>query len=100
MALHFGLDELKERRSRLISLMMEESLDGLLIFRQESMCYLTGYDTIGYVFFQCLEGDGGMVLLTRTPDLRQTQLTSCIEDIRIWVDGSYARPAIGTQRHT
>ena len=96
MALHFDLDELKERRSRLLGLMMGERLDGLLIFRQESMYYLTGYDTFGYVFFQCLvlKGDGRMVLLTRTPDLRQAQLTSCIEDIRIWVDGSDVRPAL------
>ena len=31
------------------------------------MFYLTGYDTIGYVFFQCLYlgADGAMFLLTR-----------------------------------
>ena len=50
-------------------------LDGLLIFRQESMYYLTGYDTFGYCFFQCLvlHADGRMVLLTRAPDLRQAR---------------------------
>ena len=86
MALHFGLDELKKRWSRLLSLMTGESLDGLFIFRQESMYYLTGYDTFGFVFFQCrvLKGEGRMVLLKRAPDLRQAQLTSRIEDIRIW----------------
>ena len=34
--------------------MQKNFLDALLIFRQESMYWLTGYDTFGYVFFQCL----------------------------------------------
>ena len=34
--------------------MKEENLDALLMFRQESMYWLTGYDTFGYVFFQTL----------------------------------------------
>ena len=59
------------------------------------MYYLTGYDTFGYVFFQCLllGADGRLVLLTRAPDLRQAQETSVIEDVRIWVDGPDAKPA-------
>jgi Xaa-Pro dipeptidase len=35
-----------------------------------------------------------MTLLTRSPDLRQAQHTSTIEDIRIWVDGPEANPAL------
>ena len=54
MALHFSTEELAQRRQRTIALMAEAKLDGLLIFHQESMYYLTGYDTFGYVFFQCL----------------------------------------------
>ena len=62
------------------------SLAGLLIFRQEWMYYLTGYDTAGFVFFQCLflGADGRLILLTRLPDLMQARRTSVIEDIRIW----------------
>lgn len=95
MPLHFKADELAERRRRACELMAEADLDGLLIFRQESMFYLTGYDTFGYVFFQCLylAQDGRMALLTRAPDLRQAQQTSCIEDIRVWVDGPEVNPA-------
>jgi Xaa-Pro dipeptidase len=65
------------------------------MFRQESMYYLTGYDTFGYVFFQCLflGADGRTMLLTRAPDLRQARHTSTIEDIRIWVDRDGADPA-------
>lgn len=95
MALHFSRDELSARRAAAIGLMQERGLDGLLMFRQESMYYLTGYDTFGYVFFQCLYlgADGRLMLLTRAPDLRQAQHTSVVEDIRIWVDGPDANPA-------
>ncbi len=95
MALHFPEAELAERRARTSTAMAEAGLDGLLCFRQESMYWLTGYDTFGYVFFQCLYlgADGAMTLLTRAPDLRQAQQTSVIEDIRIWVDRPDASPA-------
>jgi Xaa-Pro dipeptidase len=96
MALHFTREELAERRRRKIDLMQKRGLDGLLMFRQESMFYLTGYDTFGYVFFQCLYlgADGRLMLLTRAPDLLQAKHTSVIEDIRIWVDGPEAQPAV------
>jgi len=75
--------------------LQKQGLDGLLMFRQESMYYLTGYDTFGYVFFQCLvlNADGRVTLLTRSPDLRQARYTSMIEDIRIWKDAPDADPA-------
>ncbi|HZF35565.1 MAG TPA: Xaa-Pro peptidase family protein [Candidatus Angelobacter sp.] len=96
MALHFTREELADRRKRAIELMQKRGLDGLLMFRQESMFYLTGYDTFGYVFFQCLYlgADGRLMLLTRAPDLLQAKHTSVIEDIRIWVDGPEAQPAV------
>jgi Xaa-Pro dipeptidase len=64
------------------------------MFQQESMYWLTGYDTFGFCFFQCLVlmADGRIALLTRAPDLRQAQHTSNIEDIRIWTDGRSASP--------
>ena len=96
MPLHFSREELAQRRQRTIDAMIQQGLDGLLLFRQESMFYLTGYDTFGYVFFQCLYlgADGRCFLLTRAPDLRQAQQTSVVEDIRIWVDGPDATPAV------
>ena len=73
MPLHFSEDELAARRAETCRLLAEAELDGLLIFRQESMYYLTGYDTFGYCFVQCLYlgADGKLVLLTRAPDMRQ-----------------------------
>ncbi|MBM3601516.1 MAG: aminopeptidase P family protein [Alphaproteobacteria bacterium] len=95
MAIHFSVEELAERRRRAAAVMVERGIDGMLLFRQESMFYLTGYDTFGFVFFQCLYlgADGTMTLLTRAPDLRQAQHTSVIHDIRIWVDRDGAKPA-------
>lgn len=95
MAIHFSTLELVTRRESAIEGIAKRGLAGLLIFRQESMYYLTGYDTFGYCFFQCLylAADGRMVLLTRAPDLRQAQHTSVIEDIRIWVDEAGKNPA-------
>lgn len=95
MAIHFEEQELADRRARSCAAMNADDLDGLLMFRQESMYYLSGYDTFGYVFFQCLllTQDGKMTLLTRAPDLRQAQNTSVINDIRIWVDRPDAEPA-------
>ena len=96
MALHFERAELSARRAKTVARLEAAGLDGLLMFRQESMFYLTGYDTFGYVFFQCLYlgADGRIALITRAPDLRQAQHTSDIEDIRIWVDGPDVNPAL------
>jgi Xaa-Pro dipeptidase len=95
MALHFSKEEFAARLELVKARMKEEKLDALLIFAQESMYWLTGYDTFGYCFFQCLvvKADGQMVLLTRSADLRQARHTSIIEDIRIWVDRTNADPA-------
>ena len=94
MGLHFSVEEFKNRKDKVIKLLKEEKLDAILMFRQESMYWLTGYDTFGYVFFQTLVLDkkGNIILLTRAPDLRQAQNTSNINDIRIWVDRNGSDP--------
>ena len=94
MALHFSKEEFQKRKDDVLKLMNKQNLDALLMFRQESMYWLTGYDTFGYVFFQTLvlDKDGNLILLTRAPDLRQAQNTSNIEDIRIWVDKDKSNP--------
>lgn len=96
MALHFEQSEFDARRDRLLIEMEAAKLDALLIFAQESMYWLTGYDTFGYCFFQSLilKKDGEMVLLTRSADLRQARHTSIIEDIRLWADRAEANPTL------
>src|SRR3954454_10124330 len=95
MALHFTRDEFAARQQRASQEIARAGLYGLVIFRQESMYYLTGYDTSGYSMFQgmYLGADGALALLTRSADLRQAKLTSVIEDIRIWTDREGADPA-------
>ncbi|SCB09803.1 M24 family metallopeptidase [Rhizobium hainanense] len=96
MALHFERSEFEARLARLLARMQEEKLDAMLLFAQESMYWLTGYDTFGFCFFQTLvvKADGSLTLLTRSADLRQAQLTSVITDIRIWVDRVNADPTL------
>ena len=95
MGLHFTKEEFADRKSKVIRELKNQGLDALLMFRQESMYWLTGYDTFGFVFFQCLilTVKGDLILLTRAPDLRQAQNTSIINDIRIWVDKDKSNPS-------
>jgi Xaa-Pro dipeptidase len=95
MALHFTPEEFTRRKAALLGAMADAKLDALFLFKQESMFWLTGYDTFGFCFFQCLvvTGDGRMALLTRSADLRQAQRTSNISAIRIWKDAADANPA-------
>lgn len=93
--LHFSTDEFAARLKRLQAEMAAQKFDAMLLFAQESMYWLTGYDTFGFCFFQSLlvRADGTMALLTRTADLRQAQHTSILADIRIWTDRKDATPA-------
>ena len=99
MALHFKPAEFASRTAKVIAALAEQGLDGLLMFQQESMYYLTGYDTFGFCFFQCLYlgSDGKLALLTRLVDRIQARHTSNIEDIRVWTDDAGARPAAQLQ---
>jgi Xaa-Pro dipeptidase len=96
VALHFEREEYDRRLEAARRALVQRGLDGLLMFQQESMYYLTGYDTFGFCFFQCLYlgVDGGLALLTRSADLRQAWHTSTIEDVRIWNDVQGANPAV------
>lgn len=96
MALHFEREEYARRLEKLKASMQAEKLDAMLLFAQESMYWLTGYDTFGFCFFQCLvvKADGTMTLLTRSADLRQARQTSIIERIAVWTDRTNADPAV------
>lgn len=92
--LHFSEGEFARRCSAFESELERRGLDGMLCFAQESLYWLTGYDTFGFCFFQCLVVGGRQhVLLTRSADRLQAKITSNIEDIRIWMDGDDANPA-------
>jgi len=100
MALHFERAEYQGRIERARAALHERGLAALLVFAQESHYYLTGFDSSGFVFFQCvvLTADGAITLLTRLPDREQARRTSIIEDIRIWYDREGADPSEDLQR--
>ncbi len=88
MPIHFGQEEMAGRLDRAVAALRERELDGLIMFKQESMYWLTGYDTFGFAMFQALvlNAEGEIALLTRAPDLRTAWHTSMIEDVRVWAD--------------
>ena len=94
MPIHFSEEEFAGRQRAAAEAAARAGFDGLLLFKQESMFYLTGYDTFGFCFFQCLvlDADGRLALLTRAPDRRQAEFTSVLSDIRVWEDAADARP--------
>jgi Xaa-Pro dipeptidase len=94
--LSFERSELMARQTRLRATLAERGVDAMLVFSQESLYWLTGYDSGGFVYFQCAlvtADDRPIVLLTRRPDLLQARMTSTIEDVRIWWDSDDANPA-------
>jgi Xaa-Pro dipeptidase len=94
MGLHFARQEFADRQAACRRKMAEQGLDGILLFKQESMYYLTGYDTSGYLYFQTMlvGADGALALLTRSGDRASARETSVVEDITIWVDRADANP--------
>ena len=95
MALHFERAEFDRRINNARRGLADRGLAAILLFAQESHYYLTGYDTSGYVFFQCAvvtADDQPITLLTRRPDLEQARRTSVIEDVRVWYDAEGATP--------
>jgi Xaa-Pro dipeptidase len=96
MSLAFSRAEYAARLDRLVACMDGEGLDAMLLFAQESMFWLTGYDTFGFCFFQSMvvTRDGDIVLLTRSADLRQAQITSVVDDVRVWEDRDGASPVL------
>ena len=93
--LPFARAEHEERVARLRATLKQRGFAAMLVFAQESHYWLTGYDTGGFVFFQCAvitADDTPITLLTRRPDLLQVRTTSTIEDVRLWWDAEDADP--------
>ena len=92
---HFTLAEYADRTARARKSMKKQGLDAMLLFAPESHYWLTGYDTFGFCFFQCmiLPMKGEPVLLTRSADLRQAEFTSILNEVHIWKDREGANGA-------
>jgi len=94
MNLHFDRAEFESRRQGTCAAIEAAGYHGIVLFRQESMYYLTGYDTMGFAMFQAmyLGADGQFALLTRSADAYQAAYTSIVQDVRIWQDREGASP--------
>jgi len=99
---HFSEKEFKARRKKATAELARRGLDGLLLFKQESMYYLAGYETFGYCFFQAmyLGADGSMALLTRLPDVILARRVSVLrpKDIHVWTNLPDANPSLDLRR--
>ena len=102
MGLHFSDEEFTRRQAAARAALQAAGLDALLMFAPESHYWISGYDTFGFAMFQCmvLTARGDLHLLTRTPDLRQAQLTSTLGDdhIHIWQEVQGADPGADLAR--
>lgn len=85
----FSEIEYAERLRRLRQAMAEISLDVVLAFGQDQMYYFTGYDQIGYSYYQVLvihADERPPTFLSREVDRHIIEQTSTVRDLRIWYD--------------
>ena len=96
MPIHFTPEEMQDRKDRTAQAIAASGLDALLMFKQESMYWLTGYDTFGFSSFQCMTmtADGRIALLNRAPDRGTAAYTSDVTDVRVYVDVDGMDPTV------
>jgi len=94
--IHFTPEEMQDRKDHTARAIAASSLDALLMFKQESMYWLTGYDTFGFSSFQCMAmtADGRIALLNRAPDRGTAAYTSDVTDVRVYVDVDGMDPTV------
>ena len=92
----FERAEYAARLQRTRAAMREAGLDALLVFHQEHMFYLAGYDQIGYWVYQVLivpAADEPMTAVVRKVDELLVRDGGIVEDVRVWLDDTTRDPA-------
>lgn len=92
----FERSEYEERLRRTRAAMRAAGLDVLLVFHQEHMFYLAGYDQIGYWVYQVLivpAADVGMTAVVRKVDELLVRDGGIVDDVRVWLDDATRDPA-------
>jgi Xaa-Pro dipeptidase len=84
--LPFSLATYAERIARVQARLEREGLDAVLVSMPDNLNWLTGYDTIGYLWFQLLvvPAHGEPVFVTRTMEAAGVEGTSCLRDARYY----------------
>jgi Xaa-Pro dipeptidase len=96
MASPFERAEHDERLRRTRAAMRAAGLDVLLVFHQEHMFYLAGYDQIGYWVYQVLivpAADQPMTAVVRKVDELLVRDGGIVTDVRVWLDDATRDPA-------
>ena len=92
----FDRSEYAARLRHTRAAMREAGLDALLVFHQEHMFYLAGYDQIGYWVYQVLivpAADLPMTAVVRKVDELLVRDGGVVEDVRVWLDDATRDPA-------
>jgi len=87
MDLAFPVHTYHERLGRVLDRMRSEEIDAVLVTMPDNINWLTGYDTLGYLWFQCLLITDRLDeprFLTRTMESAGVHYTSCIRDARYY----------------
>ena len=85
---YFSLDEYQQRLDALRERMEERGVDVMLVHTPENLCYLTGYQTPGYYWYQALviPLDRDPIFITRLLEESNVQHLSWVEDSRPYGD--------------
>jgi Xaa-Pro dipeptidase len=69
-------------------------LDAVLLYHQESLYYLYGYDQIGYWVYQTfvVPRSGEPVAICRRADADMIEASPWVRDVRVWMDDSDIDP--------
>jgi Xaa-Pro dipeptidase len=92
--LPFAEREFEARQAALWAAMEDANLDGLLLFNQESLYYLYGYDQIGYWVYQTfvVPRGGQPVAICRRADEMIVRGSPWVADVKVWMDDSDVDP--------
>ncbi len=96
MPLPFTNGEYRRRVDAARARMAEQGLDAILLFHQESMFYLFGYDQLGYWVYQTavLRADSpDIVALSRVADHDLIAGLPGVSEVRVWKDDALLNPA-------
>lgn len=97
--LPFSAEEYARRVEQARAALEAERLDALVLFHQESMYYLFGYDQLGYWVYQAaiLTPDGDITVLSRGADHDLIAGLPGVAEVRTWKDDSHDEPALMTR---
>ena len=86
--MHFALDEFTERQEKTRKALVDQGLEGMLLFKIEDMYWLCGFDSDGFSIFHAMfiGTNGELTHVSRGADLQNLRYSSVVDDVRIWVD--------------